>query len=33
MSNKKSVGRRSSKITKDIPAVLFDIANLINEAR
>jgi predicted nuclease of restriction endonuclease-like (RecB) superfamily len=34
MSSKKSVGRHSSKITKDIPAALFnDIANLINEAR
>lgn len=34
MSNKKSVGRHSTNITKDTPAALFnDIANLINEAR
>lgn len=34
MSNKKTVGRHSSKITKETPVVLFnDIANLINEAR
>ena len=34
MSNKRSAGRRSSKIIKDTPAGLFnDITNLINEAR